>query len=232
MATPTQRTTARGFTFVEVIVAIAVLTFLAFTPLTIIADYVVHNEVSREQAQAQAIAQNAIDFVRNSRDANVLDRAAAADWFTSLQFDGNPLKSCTIGYDRWADTLGGDLLSSPYCRLSCVAAGVDRDEASNIVTCGAASPADPLTYPSIVVNVASANPVFRSSENGNTCSGQDPNSSGSGFFDVTLNLVLPEPESPLHGDHAIVSACVSWKSANRAVQKVHLNEGLFGWVAR
>ena len=71
----------RGFTLIEALVAISILLFAIAGPLTIASRGVLSSNVARDQTTAFYLAQEAIEYVRNTRDENSL---RALSWLTGL----------------------------------------------------------------------------------------------------------------------------------------------------
>ncbi len=70
-----------GFTIIETMVAVAVLTTIITAPLTLAERSLASADAARQEITAVYLAQEAIEFIRNSRDSNVLGGAA---WLTGL----------------------------------------------------------------------------------------------------------------------------------------------------
>jgi len=72
----------KGFTLLETIVAITVLTFAIMGPLELAARSIGLAIVSKNQITAFYLAQEAMEYVKNKRDGNFL--AHGSDWLTGL----------------------------------------------------------------------------------------------------------------------------------------------------
>lgn len=72
----------RGFTIVESLVAIAVLILVIAAPLTLAQRSLASADSAREQVTAAYLAQEAIEFVRNTRDTNAI---AGDEWLAGLE---------------------------------------------------------------------------------------------------------------------------------------------------
>lgn len=62
-----------GFTFVETLVAIAILLMAIVAPLTLASQGLAASRVARDQVIATYLAQEVIEFARNARDSNTLE---------------------------------------------------------------------------------------------------------------------------------------------------------------
>jgi prepilin-type N-terminal cleavage/methylation domain-containing protein len=92
------RNTDRGFTLVETLVAITILVMAVTAPLTLGSQGLTVSRIARDQVIATYLIQDAIEYVRNARDNNIL---ASNDWLTGLS-------DCTTGtcrIDVPADTI-------------------------------------------------------------------------------------------------------------------------------
>ncbi len=76
------RSSAAGFTFVETLVAISILLLAIAAPLSLGSQGLSASRVARDQVIATYLAQEAIEFARNIRDANTL---AGNMWITDLE---------------------------------------------------------------------------------------------------------------------------------------------------
>ncbi len=75
-----------GFTIVETLIAVAVLLLVIAAPLTLAERSLASADSAEQEIVAVYLAQEAIEFVRNKRDSNVL---AGASWLAGLE-------SCTV----------------------------------------------------------------------------------------------------------------------------------------
>ena len=101
----------RGFTLVEALVAISVVLVAIVGPLTIVSKNLGFALFVRDQVVAYYLAQEAIEFIRNTRDNNVL---AGQSWL-------NGLGACTSGVcaiDSAANTVTGCVTSCDPLKLS------------------------------------------------------------------------------------------------------------------
>ncbi len=82
-----------GFTLIETLVAVAILMLAIAGPLTIATKGLTSSVYSRDQLVASYLAQEAIEFVRNARDENVL-KGGASHWMDGAVTGGIPLTDC------------------------------------------------------------------------------------------------------------------------------------------
>lgn len=95
---------SRGFTLLETMVAITVLMISIVAPMTLASQSLNAAYYARNQITAYYLAQEAIEVVRNVRDANIL---TIANDGTANLFDGicPSLAQCTSGYTFTVDAL-------------------------------------------------------------------------------------------------------------------------------
>ena len=84
--------TNKGFTLVESLVAISIILIAVAGPLTIVSKNLAYARFARDQITAFYLAQEAVEFVRNTRDNNV---KAGKNWLKGLN-DCSRGKVCTI----------------------------------------------------------------------------------------------------------------------------------------
>ena len=72
---------ARGFTFIETLVAIAILLLAIVAPLSPVYQSLAASRVARNQVTAIYLAQESIEFIRATRDTNAL---SGNDWLQGL----------------------------------------------------------------------------------------------------------------------------------------------------
>ncbi|MBT3282826.1 type II secretion system protein [bacterium] len=87
-----RKTKNRGFTLIEALVAIAILTISIAGPITIASRGLASAVFARDQITAFYLAQEAVEFIRNKRDGNNLEDNPWTDGLTGC-LDG---KVCTI----------------------------------------------------------------------------------------------------------------------------------------
>lgn len=97
-----------GFTIVETLVAIAILAIALTGPLAIVSQSLRSSYFSRDQITAHYLAQEAIEYIRNRRDQNGLQKTEDTEWLDGVttsegsQTPGdllnefNPIQSSTI----------------------------------------------------------------------------------------------------------------------------------------
>ena len=77
---------SRGFTIIETIVAIAILTIAMVAPLSLAQRGLNASVYARDQITAFYLAQEAIEYARNVRDNNnLLGRSGSSDWLRGLE---------------------------------------------------------------------------------------------------------------------------------------------------
>lgn len=91
-----------GFTLLETLVAISILLLSISAPLTIASRGLAASFVARDQITAFYLAQDAIEFIRNTRDNNFLSDANWLNGFSDL-----------IGAPFTVDTIDGDMTPCP-----------------------------------------------------------------------------------------------------------------------
>ncbi len=73
---------SRGFTFVETLVAISILLMAIAAPLTLGSQGLAASRIARDQVIGTYLAQEAVEYARNIRDANTL---AGNEWLEGLE---------------------------------------------------------------------------------------------------------------------------------------------------
>jgi len=82
----------KGFTLLETFVALSILTFVVIGPLTLASYSIRSASLSQNQLTAFYLAQEAMEYVKNQRDNNVL---RGVDWLDKISPCENP-KGCTV----------------------------------------------------------------------------------------------------------------------------------------
>ncbi|MEK9185962.1 MAG: hypothetical protein AAB885_00035 [Patescibacteria group bacterium] len=77
-----------GFTLIETLVAITVLTLALGGPMTLATKSIKDSLASKNKVIAFYLAHEAIEYVRNKRDSNFLYKIATGDFLNSDWFDG------------------------------------------------------------------------------------------------------------------------------------------------
>jgi len=84
--------TSKGFTLVETLIAISILSVAVVGPFVAIQSALVASYAARDQVIASMLAQEAIEYVRSVRDANyiamVANPSGGTTWFTGLDSTG------------------------------------------------------------------------------------------------------------------------------------------------
>lgn len=108
----------KGFTLLETLVAIFILT-LAITGPVYIASVAFHNTIdSRDNISAQYIAEEVVEVIRNKRDGYVLSNADASSWLV-----GTSLQNCVFGSTAMRCIMERD--SAGYIFTPCSTTGGD-----------------------------------------------------------------------------------------------------------
>jgi prepilin-type N-terminal cleavage/methylation domain-containing protein len=102
--------TTRGFTLIEAMVAVTILTLSIAGPLFTANSAIVAAETARDQLTASYLAQEGIEYVREMRD----------DAYLNAYRNNDPAASA----DAWADFIGG---SSVWSITSCIAIACTLD---------------------------------------------------------------------------------------------------------
>lgn len=95
---------ATGFTLVETLLAIAILSLAVIGPLSIAANGLAAGTIGKDRLVAVALARDAIEYVRNRRDNNIL---AGQPWLEGIALPGDP---CYGGFCL-VDSVNGTIVS-------------------------------------------------------------------------------------------------------------------------
>ena len=208
----------KGFTLIEVLVAISVIATVGFIPISIVTQHVIQGALTPDRVKAELLTQEIIEYVRHDRDLTLLtalDPNANTDgWFADLYKLESDYKDCVVYTDDWV----ADIANTSYCTVVCSAvedANAEPDE------CGTTDGG--LTYDGFVVGIASGG--IRGSDT-KTCDGK----SAERGFTTTLNLVVPREEDGVR--HVAIAPCVSWEEKNGSIRKTTLRETIFEWIQR
>lgn len=199
----------RGFTLIEVLVAVMLLVTIIFWPISIIAELLLFNAVTEQTIKAHFLAQGAIEYVRADRDKAFLTPGSTT-WFSDL-YESNEYAECVVKAEEWQDFKGGANPDLKYCIPQCANGncGADIEEIG-------------------FVSGMSANNQ-RSISNDETCDGRDPEENSA--LTATVNLVVPEQESLTK--YANVISCVSWQEEKSGiVRRLEFEEALYEWVQK
>ena len=205
------KSTTVGFTLIEVLVAISILTTVLFAPLAIITQYLTENLLTENNVKAHLLAQEVIEYVRYDRDSDLLTKG---EWFENLKSRNaaaNPYNKCVMEESAWAE--GNNIL---YCDVQC-------RRGSTVNDCG-----NNTGFVSGVYQTA-GNTGTRP-PNAATCDG----AAATYDFVATVTILIPPDARTRTGDawYASVKPCVSWKDKNDTTHKVELEETLFRWLER
>lgn len=85
-----------GFTLIETLVAIAILTIAMVGPFYAVKTALSLSYVARDQLIASSLAQEGIEYVRSIRDNNYLNGRAWTDGLSSYTCYTNPIRFCTL----------------------------------------------------------------------------------------------------------------------------------------
>ena len=85
--------TCRGFTLLEALVAISILMVAVVSPITIAQKGLSSASYSKNQMIASYLAQDAIEYIKNKRDENVIN---GNDWLAGFDDECTGVKSCSI----------------------------------------------------------------------------------------------------------------------------------------
>ena len=217
----------KGFTLIEVLVAISVLTTILFVPLSVVAQYLTQTALTEHAFKAEVKTQEVLEYVRYTRDSSLLG-LDSGDWFTVLRSPThgvNPYASCFTDRSTWvtqshlgADSLTGSAVAlTPYCIVQC------RAEDGTLNACNGEN-----GLVAAVAQGASERRV-RSNVNARTCDGEHPKANNA--FTVTLSIVTSD-DAESGAQYAIIRPCVSFADLRGEVQRVILEETLFEWVIR
>ena len=216
-ATSTPRGHTAGFTLVEVLVAIAVITIIGFLPISIVSDHLIKNALTKNRVTAGLLAQEITEYTRYVRDSDILD-LNGGDWFDTL-FDPqstNQFAPCVIHADDW--TLGN---RATYCTVECYN-GADKTAQGECGTDGSGN----KVYNGSVAGVATTSSIR--GKNTDTCDGNVPKADNA--FTTTLNIVIPQSSTGVQ--YATAVPCVSWSDKTGVIKKVELQETMFEWIQR
>ena len=83
---------SKGFTIIEVLVSISILTIIVAIPFGILGNFLIANQLTRESVRANFINQEILEYVRNDRDDAFL--TAGANWFVDLKTPNSKYNKC------------------------------------------------------------------------------------------------------------------------------------------
>ena len=198
----------KGFTIIEVLVAITVLLTVISVPMGIISRYLAQNALNRDVLQAQLYVQETIEMVRAQRDNNLLD-GNTTNWVA--EFDHCLVESfldesgCTLRLSEESD----GFITKIKCGESCT----EETYFSNKVS--AESNACSETFRS-----QSAEEIFSSEDD------EDDVNRFRKIFVRSLQVKFQDEEKT----RVTIRACVSWNDGNKQ-QKLIAEETLFKWLS-
>ena len=237
-----EQKSAEGFTLIEVLVAILILTTVVFVPVSIIAQHLSYNVLTERNVQANLLAQEIIEYVRYSRDSNLLNATSvgsgtlpAGAWFEEIHDKTsarNEYRFCITSESEWADSgRQNNPTQLPFCNVLCLENAVRSGQtAIQSATCGD-SDASTVADTSDVVNGFVSGVSAVAGARGTTPDTCDNNSAKPNeTYTATLTVIIPRQTDLVQ--YAMINPCVSWKDRNGKVQKVELTETMFEWVAR
>ena len=203
------RTNTTGFTLIEVLVAITVLTTVLFAPISIITQYVIEGALTENNVKAGLLVQEIIEYVRYDRDSNLL---GTGNWFTVLRSRENSVNKyseCVMTERDWVRNA-----NIAYCDVQCADGAAVND-------CG--------TNAGFVSGVygTPAGTGMRS-PTAMTCDG----ATATDALTATLTVIIPESSDSSETQYASIRPCVSWRDRNDTVHKFETEETLFHWLVK
>ena len=206
------RGSCAGFTIVEALVAVSVLTTIIFAPMAIIAQMLIQGALTEDNVKANLLAQEAIEYVRYTRDTDTLS-SAGGNWFNNLYSTDTGVNEYAECMAEQADWINGT--HSDYCLVQCLGTGGTKKECSGASNDG------------FVDGISTTDNSFGSA-NTETCDRKAPKDDSA--FTATLVIIVPPKSAATR--YAIAESCVSWQDKNDAVRKVLYREAMFEWALR
>ena len=209
-----------GFTLVEVLVAIAVITVIGFLPVSVVSDHLIQNALTKNRVTAGLLIQEIVEYVRYTRDSDLLD-PTGGDWFKTLTDpqSTNMFAPCVILADDWA--LEDSNLRLNYCTVECF----DVTDKTTQGECGTTGSSGK------VYNGAVAGIALTSGTRGkrtDTCDGNK--TKGNNEFTTTLNTVVSRDDDEVQ--YVAVVPCISWSDKTDTIRRVETQEAMFEWIQR
>lgn len=197
--------TPKGFTLVETLIAITILTLSIVGPFQVVQSVLLSSYNARDQLIAAGLAQDGIEFVRMVRDSNYLNNvrygAGSVSWLNGL--DGRNGPSCyqsqNGGYQCLVDSAG--FISTPYPN------GTIYTQNTSAYTC----PAQGTCTPGYLPLYVDSNGVYNQAGRGTKTK-----------FSRTLVF------TQISATETLVTITVSWE--NHGAKSVVLNEYLQNWL--
>jgi len=194
----------KGFTLIEVLVAISIIITVLFVPIAIITEYIAESALTENNAKANILAKEVIEYVRYDRDSNLL---VNSNWFISLRErdnTSNDYRRCVLHEENW---VRGDRRSA--CLVECT-------EDTTTSNCNGRN--------GFVSGFSTSQNTIGTVDG--TCDGN----AATEDFKVTLTVLIPSDENAIQ--YAAIKPCISWKEKNGVVKKVEITETLFHWLVR
>ena len=219
-----------GFTLVEVLVAIAVITIIGFLPISVVSDHLIQNALTKNRVTAGLLVQEIAEYVRYTRDSDLLD-PSGGDWFETLADpqSTNMFAPCVILADDWTLEDRANYRKD-YCTVECFA--VRDDPNRGLVTdktrkgeCGTPAPNNGV-YSGAVAGIAPTAGIRGSQTE--TCDGRPAKTDNA--FTTTLNIVVSRNDDEAR--YVAVVPCVSWKDKADTIKRVETQEAMFQWIQR
>ncbi len=220
-----------GFTLVEVLVAIAVITIIGFLPVSVVSDHLIQNALTKNRVTAGLLVQEIVEYVRYTRDSDLLD-PGGGDWFDTLADpqSTNMFASCVISAADWILENRETYLKN-YCTVECFA--VRDDPNRGLVTdktmqgeCGTPAPNNGM-YSGAVAGIASIGGT-RGNIRTDTCDGNKAKANNA--FTTTLNTVIARNDDEVQ--YVVVVPCISWSDKTDTIRRVETQEAMFEWIQR
>ncbi len=207
MVRTARRVQHAGFTLIEVLVAISVLTTMLFVPLSVITQYLTEVALTEDSVKAGLLAQEVIEYVRYDRDSNLL--SGDGTWFTRLRSPVSVTNTYSECITRENDWLRG--ADPRFCNVECTSESETGlcSEVDGFVSGVSGLTTVPVRYPN------------------KTCDGKEAGDTEE-TFSVTLTIVVPSNDTAVQ--YASVRPCVSWKDRSGAERKMEIEETLFHWL--
>jgi len=192
----------RGFSLIETIVAIAILTFAMVAPLSLAQRGLNASIYARDQITAFYLAQEAIEYVRNVRDTNNLEGfSGGAAWLSGLE-------EC-IGQ----------------------ACGMDVSLVTSVVSEQTITCNSPATDPQCQLVFNSTNGIYGIfGLRKNPADGTLPSPWRITAFNRTLRITPVTTVGLPDNAEAALAATVSWRTG-LITKSLTLNEGIFNWYS-
>ena len=207
----------KGFTLIEVLVAIAVITIIGFLPISIISDHLIKNTLTENRVTAELLAQEIIEYVRYTRDSDILD-PNGGDWFETLHDpqSNNEYINCILHADDW-------ILENRknHCTVECFN-GSDKTAQGE---CGTTD-SNNKTYNGIVAGIATTTNVH--GRNPNTCDGNAPKQDNK--FTTTLRIIIPQEDTEVQ--YVTIVPCISWSDKTNTIKQIKTQESIFEWIQK